>query len=457
MPTIDWTHPSARLLAQAGDPAEVVVQRARDLVFEAIEAGWEGPPFDPVRLAELRGIDVLPRQDVIDARIELGKNERLTIHFNPSQPRGRRRYSIAHELAHSLFPDAAEQTRHRSATTAGSDDWQLELLCNMGAAELLMPVGTMEVAPDEQLTVDQLLRLRVQYDVSVEAMALRLVHLSRRPVAIFAASRPAPDAHEYRIDYLRAAAPWRGVRSPRALPATSAVGDCTAIGYTSKSDEVWPDVGAVHVECVGIPPYPGHRYPRVVGLVRPQEAPIDVGIPTLVEVRGDATVPRGNGPRLVVQVVNDKTANWGGGFSRVIRERWPAVQDDFRAWVREDESRLALGNVRVSEVEPDLWVASLVAMHGYGASAKPRIRYAALEKALGTVADVAVESRASVHAPRIGAGQAGGSWPVVAGLLEEILCARGVPVTIYLLPGADQQPSSGEPALLTGPWLRTRR
>jgi|ERR1035437_383382 hypothetical protein len=456
MPTLDWTHPSARLLSQYGDPADIVVERARQLVFEAIEAGWDGPPFDPMRLAELRGIEVLPRQDVIDARIDLGKNDRLQIDFNPSQPRGRRRYSIAHELAHSLFPDVAEQTRFRSAATHTTDDWQLELLCNIGAAELLMPIGTMENTLDEILTIERLLRLRSDYDVSVEAMALRLVHLSRRPMAIFAASRPTPDAANYRIDYARPASPWRDIRIPRTIPVSSVVGECTAIGFTAKGDEEWADSGQVHVECVGIPPYPGHRYPRVVGIVRPPESQIDQSIPKITYLFGDATRPRGNGPRIVVQVVNDRTPNWGGGFPLAIRRSWPTVQEDFRAWVRDDQNRLSLGNAHLSQVSPDLFVASLVAMHGYGASPKPRIRYGALEDAISQVAEVAVEHGASVHAPRIGAGQAGGSWPVVAGLLEEILGSRGVAVTIYDLPGTEPQPTKQATVHLTGPWLERR-
>jgi hypothetical protein len=452
---MEWTHPSARLLAELGDPVDVVIERARQLVFEAVEAGWEGPPFDPLMLAELRGIEVLPRQDVVDARIRAEGAGQLTIAFNPALPRGRRRYSIAHELAHSLFPDVAEQARFRSAETRGTDDWQLELLCNMAAAELLMPIGTMATAiGDELLTIDHLLELRSRYDVSVEAMALRLVHLSRRPLAVFAAARPVPDAPDYRIDYYRTAAPWRGARLPRSRPTKSTVGECTAIGYTAKADELWPELGQVHIECVGIPPYPGHRFPRVVGIVTPPEAPIDTAIPAIKYLTGDATQPRGAEPAIVLQLVNDRTPNWGGGFSLVVRRRWPAAQEAFRSWVREDPDRLAVGSALVTDVAPGIAVASLVATHGYGPSPKPRIRYGALERALESMAEIAAERGAGIHAPRIGAGQAGGSWSVVAGLLEEIVCARGIPVTIYDLPGAAIPPAGRDPAPIAGPWIR---
>jgi hypothetical protein len=36
--------------------------------------------------------------------------------------------------------------------------------------------------------------------------------------------------------------------------------------------------------------------------------------------------------------------------------------------------------------------------------------------------------------PRIGTGEAGGSWALVCALIDEVLCAAGLSVTIYELP-----------------------
>jgi hypothetical protein len=36
--------------------------------------------------------------------------------------------------------------------------------------------------------------------------------------------------------------------------------------------------------------------------------------------------------------------------------------------------------------------------------------------------------------PRIGAGEAGGSWPLIEALIDEVLCAAGLSVTVYDLP-----------------------
>ena len=59
------------------------------------------------------------------------------------------------------------------------------------------------------------------------------------------------------------------------------------------------------------------------------------------------------------------------------------------------------------------------------------VRYEAIDTALGTVADRAVELGASVHMPRIGCGLAGGKWSRVEPIIEGRLTGEGVPVTVY--------------------------
>ncbi len=442
MPDVRWSHPSIRPLLAEGDPEKVVVERARRLVFEAVEAGWSGPPYDPIRLADFKHIAVEANPDVVDARTTVSETGGILVEFNPNQPRGRRRYSIAHEIAHTLFADVAEQVRHRQSTNSDrSDEWQLELLCNVAAAEMLMPAGSLPAIAVEGVGIDQILSLRSEFDVSVEAITLRLVKLTRRSIAAFAASKTA-SGNDYQIDYFVPSPAWDpGLRVPRRVER-SLVEQCVAIGFTAKGVETWsPGERPLHIECVGVPPYPGQRLPRVVGVVWPTNE-ISLPIDRVTHVHGNALEPRGSGSRVIVHVVNDRTPRWGGGFALAVGRAWPTVQRDFIGWVEQDPARLRLGEVRVVEAAPGLHIASVVAMHGYGPAAKPRIRYGALEEGLREVALLAKRIKASVHAPRLGAGQAGGAWNVVEGLLEEILCAHGVPVTVYTVPGSVSQPPS---------------
>ncbi len=104
-----WTNKSVAQLAGATNPIDVVVNRARQVTLDAMADGWSGPPFDPVELALRMGIAVEPREDIPDARTVPAPGNSLKIEFNPNRPRGRVRYSIAHEIAHTFFPDCAEQ------------------------------------------------------------------------------------------------------------------------------------------------------------------------------------------------------------------------------------------------------------------------------------------------------------------------------------------------------------
>jgi hypothetical protein len=139
-----WTNESVLRFANGREPVQALVEAARNLILNAIDEGWSGPPFDPMRLAELRGIQVSPRGDIPDARTVPPGQNRLVIGYNPTRPNGRVRYSIAHELAHTLFPDCGAKVRNRGRHGGGTDDWQLEALCNIAAAEILMPVGSMK-------------------------------------------------------------------------------------------------------------------------------------------------------------------------------------------------------------------------------------------------------------------------------------------------------------------------
>src|SRR5438128_858789 len=111
MRTPYWTNRSVVKLAAGGDPIDTIVRTARAVVLDAVEAGWSGPPFDPFELASHLGIPVLPSDDVADARLIPSASKGVSIEFNPSNPTSRIRFSIAHELAHTLVPDHAQTVR----------------------------------------------------------------------------------------------------------------------------------------------------------------------------------------------------------------------------------------------------------------------------------------------------------------------------------------------------------
>ena len=400
--------------------------------------GWDGPPYDPFHLADMLDISVLPSDDIADART-VPDSQGLRIEFNPNRPHGRMRYSVAHEIAHALFPDCAETVRTRAPSAAlRDDDWQLELLCNIGAAEILMPTGYTNLV-NEGVDIDNLLKLRCDFDVSTEAILIRMAKLTSQSCAIFAAARIDRNdgSPAFRIDYNIPSRTWNaGIPANFEIESSNVLAECTAIGFTARGTESWgSQLPMVDVQCVGIPPFPGDRFPRIAGVLTSEHVLQSTGL-QIEYLFGDARKPRGSGKRVIAHIVNDGAAKWGGGFALEVAKEWSFIQEDFQEFVDQDRSNLSLGKVHWAKIDDDLSIAHIVAQKGYGPSGgRPRIRYTALGEALDRLYEIACEQRASVHMPRIGTGQAGGNWELIRDMIDERLVRRGIRVFVYALPG----------------------
>ena len=392
-----------------------------------MEYGWAGPPYNPIHIANLLDARVEPSFDIADARTIM-RDGRSIIEFNPSQVRERVRFSIAHEVAHLLFKDVHDEPRHRGGTRA-NDDWQLEMLCNLAAAEFVMPIGSL--ALDEGLwSIEQMMVDRRRYDVSAEAYMIRIAKAYRRPIGVFCAS-----FHDstYRVNYFVPSSFARSLHiEGTEIPDMSAAYNCTAIGYTDRGKEGWISGVPLSVEYVGIPAYPGASRPRVIGLVRFEEE--EQGRVPIRYVHGNVLEPRGTGLKVVCQLVNDVARRWGGGIARQAAKRHPAAQEEFTKWIMALEHSERLGKVHFSTRRRNTVIASIVGQSGVGKSSVPRVQYRAIQAGLAEIASFASANAASVHLPRIGTGSAGGNWQTIQGMIEEQFIESGLPVSIYTPP-----------------------
>ncbi len=146
-------------------------------------------------------------------------------------------------------------------------------------------------------------------------------------------------------------------------------------------------------------------------------------------VIGDATQPQGEGTKLIVHICND-LGLWGSGFVMAISNRWEEPADRYKYWARGDGTPFGLGYTQFVKVEPDIWVANMVAQRGVRTvhNSKP-LKLVSLVYTLSQVQHKAAELNASVHMPRIGCGLAGGTWEQVEPLINEKLA--GLDVTVY--------------------------
>jgi O-acetyl-ADP-ribose deacetylase (regulator of RNase III) len=156
-------------------------------------------------------------------------------------------------------------------------------------------------------------------------------------------------------------------------------------------------------------------------------------------ITGDATQPTGEGTKIITHVCNDIGA-WGAGFVLALSNRWDEPEREYRKLKHAERQ---LGNVQLVCVEPDKYVANMIAQRGIMDTMKrgvldhgrePAIRYDALKKCLEQVRNDAHTLNASVHMPRIGCGLAGGKWEKIEPIIMECLVDAGIEVVVYDFP-----------------------
>jgi hypothetical protein len=188
-------HPSVQALlseAASGEDAHAVIRRKARTVVAKARSLWKGPPFCPFALADIEGIIVerAPCDIRSDGRI-FPKGEQVYIQYTDGPSIERIRFTICHELAHTLFPDCFKRERRRSP--AEKAEREFEDLCNAGAAEFLFPLEefTLDIG-GAPLTAGKLQALSTRYEASVDATARRFVNLYPAPACVVFAEYREP-------------------------------------------------------------------------------------------------------------------------------------------------------------------------------------------------------------------------------------------------------------------------
>lgn len=172
---------------------EAVIARARALTEEAIarHPGWDPPPFDPEYCAEAISIPVVftDRVPGWDALLVPTGSGAQIICSDAGRSWGRIRFSIAHEIIHTFFQNTEGvyhlRTADRRLWAHSPEARDLERLCDLGAAELLMPMPIFRRAVIESgLRASAVPEIAARFEVSLEAAAVRMVEAAATPVVI---------------------------------------------------------------------------------------------------------------------------------------------------------------------------------------------------------------------------------------------------------------------------------
>jgi len=136
------------LVASAGvsDPVSAIRLKATQAVDSFVAIFGEPDPFplDLVALASFLGIkrSQAPPSFSPDAELAPDGYGGVEMRVNPDRPVTRRRFSIGHEITHTFFPEFTThvwpRANSRQRDLSDPDDY-LEMLCDVGAAELVFP------------------------------------------------------------------------------------------------------------------------------------------------------------------------------------------------------------------------------------------------------------------------------------------------------------------------------
>lgn len=273
----DWRHKSVLSLIRSeggGDPIEIIRSKARQIVDWAKDNGWSGPPFNPRLLASMRGIRTRESKALFSAEAQLTpmEGDQLLLEFNPNRCSGRKNYSISHELVHTLFDDCFEMVHQRKANRKAFDpEEEVELLCQIGAAEFLMPEEDFRADLETmEFSLRSISPLMKRYDASREAIARRMLSLGERTAALVFLSKrlkpieikmakshklPAPEP-KMRVLYSVCTGEF-----PAFLPEHKSAPNDSCVNATDSLDDVvqgfetWDiaGLGSCFVEAIGLP------------------------------------------------------------------------------------------------------------------------------------------------------------------------------------------------------------
>jgi Zn-dependent peptidase ImmA (M78 family) len=183
----DWTEPLVRRLIDENDgaePEQIIRDYADRLRRDACETKL------PINVDLIRScLGIRRREGDYDfaGRIYAEESGQLVMNLRSTDSLERQRFTCAHELIHPAFPGFTLESRYRLDTQVGGNSVQRaeeEYLCDLGAAELLMPTELVRESYSAADGLDDVERLAADAEVSLEAAANRLVQLSDEPTLL---------------------------------------------------------------------------------------------------------------------------------------------------------------------------------------------------------------------------------------------------------------------------------
>lgn len=158
----------------AHDPIDAILWHARMLI---IESGLSQPPFTPATYAPLRNVkSIVEKYMEVEGQL-IPRGSGFTIELRKDRPQERKNFTCAHEIGHTFFYEAVPSVKYRTVTTQESrHDPEEEMLCNIAAAELLMPAEVFsKVASDYPQSPQSLQEIAGIFETSLTSTVVQLL------------------------------------------------------------------------------------------------------------------------------------------------------------------------------------------------------------------------------------------------------------------------------------------
>lgn len=135
------------------------------------------PPVDLHELAGWLGVSSVSEVDMVEDGRTVWDEDGPRVELRPDRPHSRRRFTLAHELAHVVLDRESGRRALRRRTLSLSPRLE-ETLCDWVAASLLMPAWWMAPRLHRPTTLRLLREISAAADVSLAAAATRTSHLA---------------------------------------------------------------------------------------------------------------------------------------------------------------------------------------------------------------------------------------------------------------------------------------
>ena len=170
-----WVSSEARSLIECtglDDPPAAMCMLVYNLLQEAEQK--EAPVNLPL-VASFKNIVEIRTELIKDAAMLVPTSEGLRILVNKTDPVGRRNFSAAHEVCHTLFPSYANHPVTKVDKLVGRFSFreEEEYLCDLGASHLLLP-PTLILSKIQTygFCIDAIIQLANDFQSSLEASAI---------------------------------------------------------------------------------------------------------------------------------------------------------------------------------------------------------------------------------------------------------------------------------------------